>query len=95
MQQAGVNTLALTDINSTAASINFVRLASKFDIKPVLGIDFRNGADQLFVAIAQDNEGFREINDFLSKHLHCKEAIEAEHEWTKVTAKQKLWYVYM
>jgi len=30
----------------------------------------------------------------LNKHnkcLHCKEAIEAEHEWTKVTAKQKLW----
>ena len=34
----------------------------------------------------------------LNKHnkcLHCKEAIEAEHEWTKVTAKQKLWYVYI
>lgn len=75
MQQAGVKTLALTDINSTAASINFVRLASKFDIKPVLGIDFRNGADQLFVAIAKNNEGFREINKYLSNHLHSKEAI--------------------
>ena len=75
MQQAEVNTFALTDINSTAASINFVRLASKFGIKPILGIDFRNGADQLFVAIAQNNEGFKELNDYLSKYLHSKEEI--------------------
>jgi len=51
MQGAEVRTFALTDINSTAASLNFVRMAPKYDIKPVLGIDFRNGADQLFVAI--------------------------------------------
>ena len=75
MQEAHVKTFALTDINNTSASINLVRLAHKFNIKPVLGIDFRNGADQLFVAIAQNNEGFKEINDYLSKHLHSKKEI--------------------
>ena len=75
MQRAGVRTFALTDINSTAASLNFVRIAPKYDIKPVLGIDFRNGADQLFVAIAKNNEGFKELNDYLSQFLHSGEYI--------------------
>ena len=54
--------VALADINSTAGSINFVRMAYKKGIKPVLGIDFRNGAQPCFVAFAKNNEGFKEIN---------------------------------
>lgn len=75
LQRAGVTRFALTDINGTPAAINFVRLAAKYDISPVLGIDFRNGANQLFVAIAKDNEGFKELNDYLSIHLHSGEKI--------------------
>lgn len=77
LQTAGVERFALTDINSTAASLNFVRLASKYDVNPILGIDFRNGADQLFVAIARNNEGFKELNDYLSTYLHSGEEIPA------------------
>ncbi len=75
MQQAGVDTFVLTDINSTAACLNFVRIAHKFNIKPVLGIDFRNGADQLFIAIARNNKGFEELNKYLSQYLHSGEEI--------------------
>lgn len=75
VQRAGVSQFALTDINSTAASLNFVRLAPKYDVKPVLGIDFRNGADQLFVGIAKNNEGFKSLNDYLSTYLHSGEKI--------------------
>lgn len=75
MQKAGANRFVLTDINSTAASLNFVRLAAKYDVQPVLGIDFRNGADQLFVGIARNNEGFKELNEFLSTHLHSGEEL--------------------
>ena len=67
--------LALTDINSTSASLNHVRIAHKYGIKPVLGIDFRNGAQQQFVALAKNNKGFEEINIYLTKHLHLKEKI--------------------
>ncbi|HKK38867.1 MAG TPA: PHP domain-containing protein, partial [Cryomorphaceae bacterium] len=70
--------VALADINSTAGSINFVRLAQKKGIKPVLGIDFRNGAQPCFVAYAKNNEGFKEINAYLSQFLHSGEAIPAE-----------------
>lgn len=75
LKSAGVDQFVLTDINSTAASLNFVRLAPKYGIKPILGIDFRNGADQLFVALAKNNEGFKELNDYLSIYLHSGEEI--------------------
>ncbi|TBV25671.1 DNA polymerase III subunit alpha [Meridianimaribacter sp. CL38] len=63
-----VDALALTDINNTSACLNFIRKAKEFNIKPVIGIDFRNGNDQLFVGIAKNNEGFKELNQFLSYH---------------------------
>lgn len=72
-QQCGITEMALTDINSTAGSLNFVRLAAKSDIRPILGIDFRNGAKQQFIGIAKDNKGFKELNEYLSSYLHEKE----------------------
>ena len=71
--RCGMAVLPLTDINSTAGCLNFVRLSEKFNIHPVLGIDFRNGVKQQYIGIARNNEGFKEINDHLSAHLHRKE----------------------
>ncbi|MEJ2004849.1 MAG: DNA polymerase III subunit alpha, partial [Cyclobacteriaceae bacterium] len=73
--EKNIRTLALTDINTTAACLDFVRLSEQYSVRPVLGIDFRNGAKQLYVGLARNNEGFRELNDFLSRHLHTKEAL--------------------
>lgn len=72
-RQCGINELVLTDINSTAGSLNFVRLAPEFNIRPILGIDFRNGAQQKFIGVAKNNQGFQELNEYLSMHLHKKE----------------------
>jgi DNA-directed DNA polymerase III PolC len=69
-KQNGISSIALTDINNTSGVLDFVRLAPKHKIKPVVGIDFRNDAEQKFIGIAKNNEGFRELNDFLSHHLH-------------------------
>lgn len=66
----GVKELALTDINSTSGCLNFIRLAPKYDITPIVGIDFRNGAEQKFIGIARNNEGFFGLNRYLSTHLH-------------------------
>ena len=70
--QYGYESLAITDINNTSATLNFFRLAAEFNIKPIAGIDMRNGMQQLYVAIAQTNQGYLELNQFLSKHLHEK-----------------------
>jgi len=68
----GVTSLVLSDINNTSACLNFIRLAKEYTIKPIVGIDFRNGVKQQFVGIAKNNNGFEELNTFLSEHSHKK-----------------------
>ena len=65
----GVRRMALTDINSTAGIIEFFREAPAFGISPVAGVEFRNTHQTLYIALAQNTEGFEEINRFLSAHL--------------------------
>lgn len=77
-QKHGQNVLTLTDINNTSACMSFVRQAAEFNIKPVIGIDFRNGAKQLFVALAENNKGFQELNSYLSYYTHAKSSIPEE-----------------
>ncbi|OIQ28487.1 MAG: DNA polymerase III subunit alpha [Bacteroidetes bacterium MedPE-SWsnd-G2] len=74
-QQNGVQTLALTDINNTSACLNFIRKATEFNIKPIIGIDFRNGAQQQFVGLAKTNTGFMALNTYLSRFSHSKTPI--------------------
>ena len=74
-KNANYNTLALTDINNSSAIMNFVRLAAKYQIKPLAGIDFRNGIRQLYVGLAKNNQGFYELNRFLSEYLHTKKPL--------------------
>lgn len=65
-----VTQMAFTDINNTSACLEVIRLAKKFKIKPILGIDFRNGAQQEFIMLAKNNNGFEAINQYLSSFLH-------------------------
>lgn len=60
----------LTDINCTAAVIEFLRISLKNEIPTVVGIDVRNGIDQVAVAIAANNEGYYQLNTWISDHLH-------------------------
>ena len=77
-QKNGAKCMALTDINSTSACLEFVRIASDFKIKPVLGVDFRNDAKQQFVMLAKNNNGFQNINEYLSEFLHQRAEREVE-----------------
>jgi len=74
-QSVGIKSLALTDINNTSATLEFARLAPSYKIKPVLGIDFRNGIEQNFIALAKNNQGYKELNDYLSYLLENEEAV--------------------
>lgn len=71
----GYESLCVTDINNTSACLDSMRLGQKHGLKVIPGVDFRNGVQQQFVAIAQNNRGFENINRFLTKHLHSKEPI--------------------
>jgi len=67
------NSVVLTDINNTSICLDFVRQCEKRQIKPILGIDFRNGVQQQYIGIAQNNNGFKLLNEHLTKHLHSEE----------------------
>ena len=58
--------IALTDINNTSGVLQFVKQCFEEGIKPIVGAEFRNGNELLFVALAKNNEGFKEINDLLT-----------------------------
>ena len=85
----GHRRMALTDINNTSACLNFLRMALRYGIHAAVGVDFRQGNQRRFVAVARDNEGFQEINAFLSQfQIHGLErplprrAPHWEHVWT-------------
>jgi len=64
----GVTTLALTDINNSTGIIDFVKTCRENGIRPVAGIEFRRDEKLLYIGLARNNEGFRELNEFLSYH---------------------------
>ena len=63
-----ISCISLTDINNTSGVLDFFRLSQKtfgeekFKVKPVAGIDFRNGAEQKFIGLARNINGFHELN---------------------------------
>ena len=77
-RELGWTEMALTDINNTSGSLEFVRLAPNYGIRPVVGVDFRNGADPLYVGLAQSPAGWQALNGFLSRHLQAESFFPAE-----------------
>ncbi len=73
-QNAGITTLALTDINNTSAHWDFVRLAPEYGIRPVVGIDFRNKGDDdglpLYIGLANNPDGYARLCAHLNRHLN-------------------------
>ncbi|GAB2536512.1 DNA polymerase III subunit alpha [Rufibacter soli] len=65
----GYSALALTDINSTSGVFPFVQACVAQGIEPVVGIEFRVGSKWVYTGIAKNQEGFRELNEFLSGYL--------------------------
>lgn len=83
-QAAGIRKLALTDINNTSGILDFIRLAPKYGVEPIAGVEFRQGHQLRFIALAANNDGFEEINRFLSVCL--KQAADAGESATKAAA---------
>jgi DNA-directed DNA polymerase III PolC len=65
---AGVEQLALTDINNSSGIMEFIRVAEKAGIQPIAGMEFHRDKQLLYIGIARNREGFKELNDFLTFH---------------------------
>lgn len=64
--QHGYEALAITDINNTSGVLEFVKLCFENNIKPIAGMEFRRGDDLLYIALARNNQGYREINELMT-----------------------------
>ena len=60
--------LALTDINNCTAIPKFVQRCRANNIRPIAGMEFRQGSRLMYIVLARNNEGFHRINAFLSGH---------------------------
>src|SRR5687768_9224038 len=67
--KAGATCLAITNINNTCDTWDFVSFCNKENIKPVAGAEIRNGEIFLYILLAKNNNGFFLINRFISDHL--------------------------
>jgi DNA polymerase-3 subunit alpha len=72
---ASAENIVLTDINNSTAIPDFAAECRKNGVRPVAGIEFRNDNELLYITIARNNRGLREINEFLSDHNISKTAI--------------------
>ncbi len=83
--EGGYATLPLTDINTTMGVAEFVFECRRNKLRPVAGVDFRNGNEQLYVALARNNRGFAELNAFLTRHNISKQPYPDEApQWNDV-----------
>lgn len=79
-----IHEMVLTDINNSTGAMEFIRLCRKetkgeiaedggiikipYQIKPIIGIEFRRDNQLLYIGIAKNKEGVRELNEFLTEH---------------------------
>ncbi len=72
--ELGYTSVLLADINTTGSALAFIRAAKKKGIKHIVGAEIRNGMEIIGTIIAKNQDGFNELNVFLSKHLAAGKA---------------------
>jgi DNA polymerase-3 subunit alpha len=74
----GVQSLVMSDINNTSAAFQFVNACREADIKPILGIEFRHEGEFLYLGIAKNDEGWRELCALLTESSLSGEPLPKE-----------------
>lgn len=67
MMLAGYDTAVLTDINNSSAMLDFIRLTKEKGLNGIAGMEFRNENELLYIGIAKNQQGFKELNDLMTK----------------------------
>lgn len=62
----GYDTAVLTDINNSSAILNFVKQCRAAGLNGLAGMEFRNNNQLLYIGIAKNADGFKELNDFMT-----------------------------
>ena len=75
--------MAITNINNTCDVWDFVDHCKDAGIKPVAGTEIRNRQAFLYILLAKNNTGLREINRFLSQRLQENQPFETRFPFSE------------
>ncbi len=64
----GIKVMVLTDINNSTGLFDFIKACRELGITALAGIEFRQNHQLIYIGIAKNNEGYMELNNFLSRH---------------------------
>jgi DNA polymerase-3 subunit alpha/error-prone DNA polymerase len=70
-----VTAMALTDINTVTGIYDFIKECKTVNIKPLVGMEFRNNNELRFIGLAKNKDGVGEMCRFLTKHNFEKSAL--------------------
>lgn len=73
----GYSTAVLTDINNSTGSLIFIKACQQAGINGLAGIEFRNGDELLYIGIAKNEQGFKELNELVTEHNRAKKPYPA------------------
>ncbi|MBO9676345.1 MAG: DNA polymerase III subunit alpha [Sphingobacteriaceae bacterium] len=76
--EAGADTLCLTDINTMTAIYEFLKTCKNAGVKPIVGMEFRDEEELLYVVLAKNENALSEINQLLTSH-NCDEVPLPRH----------------
>lgn len=71
----GYDTAVLTDINNSSATLDFIKQCRDAGIRGLAGMEFRNNNRLLFVGIAKNEKGFKELNELMTRSNRNKIAL--------------------
>jgi len=89
-RRQGISALALTNINNTTDTWDFVSACREAEIKPVAGAEIRNGDKLLYLLLARNAQGFFMLNRFLSEHLQTGKPFPQR----PLFEQENLWIIY-
>lgn len=69
------DTAVLTDINNSSATLDFIKQCREAGINGLAGMEFRNDNQLLYVGIAKNQHGFKELNDLMTFANRTKSAL--------------------
>ncbi|MCB9064684.1 MAG: DNA polymerase III subunit alpha [Chitinophagales bacterium] len=75
LKSYGYDSAVLTDINNSSGVLDFIKLSQQEGFHGIAGMEYRNGDELLYIGIARNEHGFRELNDLMSKANLSKQAL--------------------
>lgn len=75
MLSHGYDTAVLTDINNSTGVLECIKKGIDAGLRILAGMEFRNGDELLYIGIAKNEKGFKELNEFMTVANRNKSAL--------------------